>query len=86
MAAQKAAVGTAQGRRSDLGYSETQVVDAIPTLAEAGIDKNLADRARFCAPLKLRNVIAHAAKARQATGVNRQPVDLPSWPASSGEN
>ncbi|MHA6686886.1 hypothetical protein [Mesorhizobium sp. A556] len=44
--AQKAAHGTAQGRRSDLGFSETQVASAPITLAEAGIDKNLADRAR----------------------------------------
>ena len=46
MAAQRATVGTAQGRRSDLGFSETQVEAAPITLEEAGIDKNLADRAR----------------------------------------
>lgn len=46
MAAQRDSVGTAQGRRSDLGFSETQVGNAPVTLAEAGIDKNLADRAR----------------------------------------
>lgn len=46
MQAQRETVGTAQGRRSDLGFSETQVENAPITLAEAGIDKNLADRAR----------------------------------------
>lgn len=34
----------AQGKRTDLGFSKTQV--GKTTLAEAGIDKNLADRAR----------------------------------------
>ncbi|MCO5159655.1 MAG: phage N-6-adenine-methyltransferase [Mesorhizobium sp.] len=46
MAMQRAEHGTAQGRRSDLGFSETQVAEVPITLAEAGIDKNLADRAR----------------------------------------
>lgn len=46
MAAQKASFGSAQGRRSDLGFSGTQVENAPITLSEAGIDKNLADRAR----------------------------------------
>lgn len=45
MAAQRESVGTAQGRRSDLGPSATQV-DVPITLAEVGIDKHLADRAR----------------------------------------
>lgn len=45
MAADKAAGNSAQGRRTDLGCSETQV----PTLADAGIDKNLAHRARSMA-------------------------------------
>ena len=45
MAAQRE-FGTAQGRRSDLGFSPTQVESAPITLSEAGIDKNLADRAR----------------------------------------
>ena len=46
MAAQKELLGTAQGRRSDLGLTETQVETTPITLAEAGIDKHLADRAR----------------------------------------
>lgn len=46
MAAQRQSHGTAQGRRSDLGFSATQVEEAPITLTEAGIDKNLADRAR----------------------------------------
>jgi hypothetical protein len=37
-----AAQPKAKGKRTDLGFSKTQVA----TLAEAGIDKNLADRAR----------------------------------------
>jgi N6-adenosine-specific RNA methylase IME4 len=44
MAAQKEQFGTAQGRRTDLGFSKTQVDKA--TLQEVGIDKNLAHRAR----------------------------------------
>jgi hypothetical protein len=44
MEAQKEKYGTAQGQRSDLGYEKTQV-----TLAQAGIDKNLAHRARSLA-------------------------------------
>jgi phage N-6-adenine-methyltransferase len=44
MEAQKEHFGTAQGRRSDLGPNSTQVEK--PTLADAGIDKHLADRAR----------------------------------------
>jgi hypothetical protein len=42
MEAQRETVGLAQGRRTDLGPKPTQV----GTLAEAGIDKHLADRAR----------------------------------------
>lgn len=41
---QRNTVGLAQGKRSDLGREATQVDK--PTLAEAGIDKHLADRAR----------------------------------------
>ena len=51
MRAQKATPGTAQGRRSDLGFSATQVEGVKPTLAEAGIDKNLAHRARMLGAL-----------------------------------
>jgi hypothetical protein len=42
----------AQGKRTDLGFSKTQVSKL--TLAEAGIDKNLADRARRAAAMPLR--------------------------------
>lgn len=42
---QRRTVGLAKGKRTDLGSSSTQVDDR-PTLAEAGIDKNLANRAR----------------------------------------
>lgn len=45
MEAQAKTVGTAKGQRNDLGSVQTQV-DRTPTLAEAGIDKNLAHRAR----------------------------------------
>lgn len=47
MKAQKETFGLAQGRRSDLGPKPTQVA----TLAEAGIDKHLADRARKLAAI-----------------------------------
>lgn len=42
--AQRETVGLAQGKRTDLGPERTQVDK--PTLADAGIDKHLADRAR----------------------------------------
>jgi N6-adenosine-specific RNA methylase IME4 len=45
MSMQHEAFGTAQGRRSDLGPDPTQV-DTPITLAEMGIGKHLADRAR----------------------------------------
>lgn len=41
---QRQTVGMAQGKRNDLGPEATQVDK--PTLADAGIDKHLADRAR----------------------------------------
>jgi hypothetical protein len=44
MKQQKETVGLAQGKRTDLGPKRTQVDK--PTLADAGIDKHLADRAR----------------------------------------
>ncbi len=44
MAEQRETIGLAQGKRTDLGPNSTQV--GTPTLAEAGIDKHLADRAR----------------------------------------
>jgi N6-adenosine-specific RNA methylase IME4 len=47
MESQKESFGTAQGRRSDLGFSATQVPK--PTLDEAGIDKTLANEARTLA-------------------------------------
>jgi N6-adenosine-specific RNA methylase IME4 len=49
MKEQKDTVGLAQGKRTDLGLSATQVDK--PTLAEAGIDKNLAHRARKLASM-----------------------------------
>jgi hypothetical protein len=44
MAAQRNSVDLAQGKHTDLGPKRTQVEK--PTLADAGIDKHLADRAR----------------------------------------
>jgi hypothetical protein len=44
----------AQGKRTDLGLSKTQVSKL--TLAEAGVDKNLADRARRAAAMPLHEV------------------------------
>ena len=52
MASQAATVGTATGARgigTSAGYDETRTLDCPPTLAEAGIDKNLAHRARTLA-------------------------------------
>jgi hypothetical protein len=49
MEAQSASVGKAAGARgvgTSAGYNSTRTHDAPPTLAEAGIDKNLAHRAR----------------------------------------
>jgi hypothetical protein len=49
MAAQKATVGLSEGGRPKTGLSENPV--SKPTLAEAGIDKNLANRARVRADI-----------------------------------
>lgn len=46
MSRTKETVGTAQGRRTNLGFNPTQVKSAPITLAEAGVNKNFADRAR----------------------------------------
>jgi N6-adenosine-specific RNA methylase IME4 len=60
---QKTTVGLAQGRRSDLGYSKTQVK---PTLAEAGIDKNLAHEGRKLGALSEPEFTAAVTVARDA--------------------
>src|SRR5688572_31174737 len=52
MQAQRETLGLAQGKRTDLGLGKTQV--DRPTLAEAGIDKNLADRAECSVHATLR--------------------------------
>jgi hypothetical protein len=51
MAAQRETVGLHKGGRPKTGVSETPVSDQPIKLAEAGIDKNLAKRARFTARL-----------------------------------
>jgi hypothetical protein len=60
MASQKTQFGTAQGR-TDLGHGKTQV----PTLAELGIGKHLADRAR-----KLRAMYKEEKERLVAEGCN----------------
>jgi hypothetical protein len=50
MAEQKATVGLAPPGRPKIGVSETPI-SKPPTLAEAGIDKNLAKKARKLAAL-----------------------------------
>ncbi len=78
MEAQRDTVGTAQGRRSDLGFTATQVVDAPITLAEAGIDKNLADRARKYAAVPAEEFDSRLAdyRARVAEEGERATADL----------
>jgi hypothetical protein len=49
MAAQKETVGFSKGGRPKTGIPENPVSGKPPTLAEAGIDKNLADKARKAA-------------------------------------
>jgi N6-adenosine-specific RNA methylase IME4 len=77
MAEQRETVGTAQGRRTDLGPQQTQV----GTLTEAGIDKHLADRARKLARLpatEFENVVIET-RETVARGVERRvlkAVDL----------
>lgn len=51
MQQQKETVGLSKGGRPKTGVRETPVFDQLPTLAEAGIDKNLAKRARAAAAL-----------------------------------
>ena len=50
MAAQTATVGFNTGAKG-VGFSKTRTPEEPPTLAEAGIDKNLAHRARTLARL-----------------------------------
>lgn len=64
--AQKETVGLAQGRRTDLGLEKTQVK---PTLAEQGIDKNLAHQARTLGAMSDEQFEEKVAEARDA--VNR---------------
>src|SRR5882672_2490685 len=70
-----AAQPKAQGRRTDLGFSETQVVKA--TLADAGIDKNLANRARRAAALSEDQFAekVEQAKKNAISALNRATTD-----------
>jgi N6-adenosine-specific RNA methylase IME4 len=63
---QRETVGLAQGRRSDLGSAATQVK---ATLAEVGVDKNLAHQARVLGRLSEKAFEAAVARAREA--INR---------------
>jgi len=73
---QKLTFGLAQGKRSDLGSKQTQV--GKPTLAEAGIDKNLANRARKLAavPAKQFEELIDEWRARIFIETERVTVNL----------
>ena len=84
MAAQKARVGLGQpGRPSKNGVSNTPISDKPPTLAEAGIDKNLAKRARSYAavpPVQFEQLLTDK---RQSD--NRRVVLDPDVEAATGD-
>jgi len=76
MQVQAGTVGLAKGRRSDLGFRKTQVVK--PTLAEAGIDKNLAHRARSARRLEERGGLDAEEERRRKEIMDKKhrPVDV----------
>jgi hypothetical protein len=65
MKAQAETVGFNQGGRPKTGFSENPVSEKPPTLAEAGIDKNTAHRARRAAALS-------EAQFKEAAGAKRE--------------
>lgn len=78
MAAQAQTVGTAAGSKgigTSAGYDQTRTQDAPPTLAEAGIDKNLAHRARTYAavPEKQFEQLLTKKRRRESTRVVLDP-------------
>jgi N6-adenosine-specific RNA methylase IME4 len=69
MAEQSRTVGKANGAKgvgTSAGYKKTRTADAPATLAEAGIDKNLAHRARRAAALSSAAFEDHVKQARHA--------------------
>jgi hypothetical protein len=83
MAAQKEAVGFNKGGRPKTGVSKTPVSEKLATLAEAGIDKNLAKEARAAAAMSEEQFKAAAKAKRDAIQKRiarrlRQPEPLPS--------
>lgn len=95
MRAQKKQFGTAQGKRTDLGSMKTQVDGSKITLAQVGIDKTLADRARKYAAVpdeEWEQEAAREAKERQKIGGKeagrgrpKQVTTETSEPIASGE-
>ena len=84
MAAQKARVGLGQpGRPSKNGVSNTPISDKPPTLAEAGIDKNLAKRSRSYAAVPTEQFEQLLTDKRQS-GNRRVGLD-PGIPAAAGD-
>jgi hypothetical protein len=69
MAAQASTVGVNNGGRPKTGVSNTPVFDTPATLAEAGIDKNLAKRARtYAAVPQTLERLRRSARWRPAEG------------------
>jgi hypothetical protein len=71
MAAQKETVGFSKGGRPKTGIPENPVLSKPPTLAEAGIDKNLAEKARKAAAMP-EAAFAEAKEAKRAAVLTRQ--------------
>jgi hypothetical protein len=69
MEAQKESVGFSKGGRPKTGIPENPVSDKPPTLAEAGIDKNLADKARKAAAMP-EEAFEEAKEAKRAAVLN----------------
>lgn len=72
---------------ANAGWKETRV-DAVPTLAEAGIDKNLADRAKQTARrkaiyLELHPETAHGANLEGAGVANSATPETPRFTAAT---
>src|SRR5215204_3316671 len=86
MAAQKATVGVAKGAQglgTSAGYKESRTHDAPPTLTEAGVDKNLAKRARTYAAVPQGQFEQLLTDKRQS-GNRRVGLD-PGIPAAAGD-
>jgi hypothetical protein len=80
MQAQKETDGLNKGGRPKTGFSKHPVSSPKPTFAEAGIDKNLADRARKLAAMTEKKFEEAVKAKRQATRKTNKPKAAPPAP------